>query len=27
LPASICSSGGGTISCTFHRQISMRAMD
>jgi len=27
LPASICSSGGGTISCTFHRQISMRALD
>ena len=27
LPASICSSSGGTVSCTFHRQISMRAMD
>jgi len=27
LPVSVCSSGGGTITCTFHRQISMRAMD
>jgi len=26
LPASICSSSGGTITCTFHRQISLRMM-
>lgn len=27
LPSSICSSAGGKITCTFHRQVSMRAMD
>jgi len=27
LPASVCSSSGGKITCTFHRQVSMRAMD
>jgi len=27
LPASVCSSSGGTITCTFHRQVSMRAMN
>ncbi len=27
LPASICSSSGGSITCKFHRQVSMRAMD
>lgn len=27
LPASICASSSGTITCTFHRQVSMRAMD
>jgi len=27
LPTSICASNAGTITCTFHRQVSMRAMD
>lgn len=27
LPSSICASSGGTVTCTFHRQISMRSMD
>jgi Flp pilus assembly protein TadG len=27
LPVSICSSSGGTFSCNFHRQVSMRALD
>jgi hypothetical protein len=27
LPISVCASSGGTISCTFRRQVSMRAMD
>ena len=27
LPISVCTSSGGTISCTFRRQVSMRAMD
>jgi hypothetical protein len=27
LPSSVCTSSGGTITCTFHRQVSMRAMD
>jgi hypothetical protein len=27
LPSSICASSGGAVTCTFHRQISMRAMD
>lgn len=27
LPTSVCASSGGAITCTFHRQISMRAMD
>jgi len=26
LPASVCSSSNGTITCPFHRQVSMRAM-
>jgi hypothetical protein len=27
LPMSVCSSSGGTVTCTFHRQVSMRAMN
>ncbi len=27
LPSSVCTSSGGIITCTFHRQVSMRAMD
>jgi len=27
LPTSICSSSGGRITCTFHRQVSMRVFD
>jgi hypothetical protein len=27
LPVSICSSSGGTVTCTFRRQVSMRSMD
>lgn len=27
LPLSVCSVGGGGVTCSFHRQISMRAMD
>jgi hypothetical protein len=27
LPISVCSSSGGTVTCTFHRQVSMRAMN
>ena len=27
LPTSICSSSGGRITCTFHRQVSMRVLD
>jgi len=27
LPASVCSPSNGTITCTFHQQVSMRAMD
>jgi Flp pilus assembly protein TadG len=27
LPSSVCSSKSGTVTCTFHRQVSMRAMD
>jgi Flp pilus assembly protein TadG len=27
LPTSICSSSGGKITCTFHRQVSMRVLD
>ncbi len=27
LPSPICASSGGTITCTFHRQVSMRAID
>jgi Flp pilus assembly protein TadG len=27
LPTSICSSSGGSITCTFHRQVSMRVLD
>jgi hypothetical protein len=27
LPASVCSSSSGSITCTFHRQVSMRAME
>jgi len=27
LPASVCSSSNGTITCTFHQQVSVRAMD
>ena len=27
LPMSACSSSGGTVTCTFHRQVSMRAMN
>jgi hypothetical protein len=27
LPSSVCSSSSGTITCTFHRQVSMRAME
>jgi hypothetical protein len=27
LPASVCSSSSGTVTCTFHRQVSMRAME
>jgi hypothetical protein len=27
LPTSICTTSGSTVTCTFHRQVSMRAMD
>ncbi|HYU46886.1 MAG TPA: TadE/TadG family type IV pilus assembly protein [Terriglobales bacterium] len=27
LPIPVCSSSGGTVTCTFHRQVSMRAMN
>jgi hypothetical protein len=27
LPASVCSSSGGSVTCTFHRQVSMRAIN
>jgi|SRR5437868_6322035 len=27
LPLGVCSSSGGTVTCTFHRQVSMRAMN
>ncbi len=27
LPISVCSSSGGTVTCKFHRQVSMRAMN
>ena len=27
LPTTACSSSGGTVTCTFHRQVSMRSMD
>jgi hypothetical protein len=27
LPTTVCASSGGTVTCTFHRQVSMRAMD
>ena len=27
LPSSVCSTAGGGITCTFHRQVSMRSMD
>src|SRR6266699_3817919 len=27
LPRSVCTAGGGGVTCTFHRQVSMRAMN
>jgi hypothetical protein len=27
LPISVCSASGGTVTCRFHRQVSMRAMN
>ena len=27
LPISTCSAGGGNVTCTFHRQVSMRVME
>jgi TadE-like protein len=27
LPISVCTSSGGTVTCTFHHQVSMRAMN
>jgi len=27
LPTSVCSTSGGSVTCTFHRQVSMRSMD
>ncbi len=27
LPLSVCTAGGGGVTCTFHRQVSMRAMN
>jgi len=27
LPSTACSSSGGSVTCTFHRQVSMRSMD